>query len=400
MENSINPVEHLRGLRLAGDNIEYGEFPTVTLSPTPPASMGIGVFVLVGIFSLIGSLAFNKGFWVSIGHAISWGFMAAIAYLSLPVLFFFVWLIRRIKNPDAVFINKLSSSQKWLTCSAISFVITTGIDIAVLKIFKWWHSTHPHFHYTAHQIIVGKEFVGGFSVSQFLGVWVLVLIVVGFFLAILFGSQMAPPQVRRHIKNKKHMKSPKIDSEPPFGLWVGESTGWLSSLYHGAGIAPEQQITLGIEDAAQNILILGAIGSGKTTCAMHPLLMQLIDQDCGGLIFDIKGDFQNAVLSIAGDLNREIIIIGGNHNTMNLLAGLTPEVASSFLKSIFTLNSPYQNDTFWLDTAVELCRNTLGILSFVPEHYSLNGLYSYLFDLETRIAIDDKITQQQLKLGR
>ena len=197
---------------------------------------------------------------------------------------------------------------------------------------------------------------------------------------------------------KKHIKSPKIDSEPPFGLWVGESTGWLSSLYHGAGIAPEQQITLGIEDAAQNILILGAIGSGKTTCAMHPLLMQLIDQDCGGLIFDIKGDFQNAVLSIAEALNREIIIIGGNHNTMNLLAGLTPEVASSFLKSIFTLNSPYQNDTFWLDTAVELCRNTLGILSFVPKHYSLNGLYSYLFDLEACIAIDDKITQLQQNL--
>ena len=173
-----------------------------------------------------------------------------------------------------------------------------------------------------------------------------------------------------------------------------ESTGWLASRSHKAGIAPNQQISLALEDACQNILILGGIGSGKTTCAVHPLLIQLLDQNCGGLIFDIKGDFQKAVLIIAenvGNASDNVIVIGPNHCPMNLLAGLTPEIAASFLKSVFMLGSGHRNETFWIDTATELCRNTLGILSFIPKHYSLHGLYNYLFDTETRIAIDDEV---------
>jgi len=139
---------------------------------------------------------------------------------------------------------------------------------------------------------------------------------------------------------------------------------------------------------------LGGIGSGKTTCAVHPLLIQLLDQNCGGLIFDIKGDFQKAVLIIAenvGNASDNVIVIGPNHCPMNLLAGLTPEIAASFLKSVFMLGSGHRNETFWIDTATELCRNTLGILSFIPKHYSLHGLYNYLFDTETRIAIDEEV---------
>jgi len=76
---------------------------------------------------------------------------------------------------------------------------------------------------------------------------------------------------------------------------------------------------------------------------------------------------------------------------MNLLAGLTPEVAASFLKSAFLLSGGAKMDGFWIDTATELCRNTLGVLSFLPEHYSLQGLYSYLFDDEAREALQEPI---------
>jgi len=76
---------------------------------------------------------------------------------------------------------------------------------------------------------------------------------------------------------------------------------------------------------------------------------------------------------------------------MNLLAGLTPEVAASFLKSAFLLNGGTKMDGFWIDTATELCRNTLGVLSFLPEHYTLQGLYSYLFDDEAREALQEPV---------
>src|SRR5690606_18771719 len=65
----------------------------------------------------------------------------------------------------------------------------------------------------------------------------------------------------------------QAEQPSPFRLWIGHATGELAKLSHGASIAPNQHIALSLEDAAHNILVLGGIGSGKTTRAMHPLLM-------------------------------------------------------------------------------------------------------------------------------
>lgn len=182
-----------------------------------------------------------------------------------------------------------------------------------------------------------------------------------------------------------------LTSTPTFNMWLGHSTGTLEERAHQSGLSPNQDIALSLEDAAQNILILGGIGSGKTTRAIHPFLLQLLDQNCGGLIFDIKGDFQKAVQAFAKHTNRSIVVLGPGLAKINLLAGLTPEIAASFLKSTFLLSSKSHGDAFWLDTATELCRNTLGLLSFLPAYYSLQGLYSYLFDTEARLTIDQAI---------
>lgn len=77
---------------------------------------------------------------------------------------------------------------------------------------------------------------------------------------------------------------------------------------------------------------------------------------------------------------------------MNLVAGLTPEVAASFLKSAFLLSSgSAKTDSFWIDTATELCRNTLGLLSFLPHRYTLQSLYAFLFDDQEREEIQSEI---------
>jgi len=148
---------------------------------------------------------------------------------------------------------------------------------------------------------------------------------------------------------------------------------------------------LNTEDAAQNILVLGGIGAGKTTRLMQPVLAQLLDQACGGLLFDVKGDVKKTVIQLAKMTHRQITLIGPNHNQMNLLENLTPEIAASFLKSAFLLSGGMRLDGFWVDTATELCRNTLGLLSFLPKHYTLQGLYGYLFDEETKETIQDEL---------
>ncbi len=95
--------------------------------------------------------------------------------------------------------------------------------------------------------------------------------------------------------------------------------------------------------------------------------------------------------SLAKDANREIIVIGPEKTRMNVISGLTPEVAASFLKSAFLLNQGGSYEAFWVDTATELCKNSLGVLSFVKGKYSLTGLYEYLYDKEERANIEDAI---------
>lgn len=185
------------------------------------------------------------------------------------------------------------------------------------------------------------------------------------------------------------LKEPHTDSN--FRLYLGQSTGRLIKLWHRAGLAANQKVCLNLNDACQNILVLGGIGSGKTTGVMQPLLLQCLDQNCGGLIFDIKGDVKGAVQQMSAITHKELVLVGPGHLHLNLLEGLTPEVAASFLKSAFLLNGKGSVDAFWMDTATELCRNTLGLLSFLPGHYNLQTLYLYLFEEDYQKDFQQKL---------
>ncbi len=176
-----------------------------------------------------------------------------------------------------------------------------------------------------------------------------------------------------------------------FGLLMGQSTGALAKRSHGSGLLPSQKIALSLEDAAHNIVILGGIGSGKTTRMINPLLLQCLQQDCGGLIFDIKGDFHYTVYKFAdalsGDSER-LVRLGIGGQSINLIEGLSPEMAGSFLKSSLLLSGQMRGDnSFFNDTATTLCTNALGILSFLPEKYTLAYLQDYLFNTTAKTRI-------------
>ncbi len=183
-------------------------------------------------------------------------------------------------------------------------------------------------------------------------------------------------------------------------LWIGKSTGCLAKLSHGRGIAPKQNVVFSLRDAAQNILILGGTGSGKTTQAVYPLLLQLADQDCGGLAFNFKGDFYEVVEKAyeAASKKSHVKIIGEGGYAFNLIEGLTPETAATFLKSCLMLGGSQSANAFWIDTAAELCRHVLGILSFIPKRYNLSALYQYLFDPEQRSVLEKEAEEIRVTL--
>jgi len=206
-------------------------------------------------------------------------------------------------------------------------------------------------------------------------------------------QEMTDGVKKLHHKKKQDNQIQKSLLRKDFGLYFGKSTGTFAQLWHSASIAPKQSIMLTAKDAAQNILTLGAIGSGKTTRVMCPLLLQLFEQGCGGLIFDIKGDIKNIAQKFASVTHHKLKIIGVKQNKINLLAGLTPEVAASFLQSSFLLSQGGKLESFWIQTACELCRNSLGVLSYFPKHYNLESLYAYLFDKTFKDEIDGKVFQ-------
>lgn len=217
--------------------------------------------------------------------------------------------------------------------------------------------------------------------------------------AVLFGGGFVSVFVLGLLNARQ--KIPRGSSSPShhFGLYIGTSTGIFGKLSHGAAIRKGQNVVLGLQDAAQNILVLGGIGSGKTTRAVQPLLVQLLDQDSGGLIFDIKGDFKHAAELIANAAGRPLTVIGPEKTKMNLISGLTPEVAASFLKSALLLNSRGSGDPFWIDTAAELCKNSLGVLSFFPKRYSLSELHEYLFDPAIRSGVNEEAQEKMATLA-
>lgn len=220
-------------------------------------------------------------------------------------------------------------------------------------------------------------------------------LVVGAFVvfAISMGSNSSPNRGKR-------LPTVIAEGSLPFTLDLGTSTGKLAKLEHGAAIAAGQSIRLVGDEASQNLVAYGGIGSGKTTRFVNPVVLQALQQDCGMFVCDIKGDYGDTLRELALRANREIETIGLAAKPFNLLAGLTPEVASSFIKSALLLaGNTNAESAIWNEVGTELARNALGVLSFVPEHYTLTGLFNYLFNEAFHKSLEDPVNQVYERLS-
>lgn len=192
------------------------------------------------------------------------------------------------------------------------------------------------------------------------------------------------------------------DDEPaPLRLTVGTSTGKLLALGHGAAIRAGERVHLVGDEASQNILVLGGTGSGKTTRSLNNMCAEAALQDCGILALNVKGDWDLAFREIARRAGRRVEEIGIGATPLNLLDGLSPEIAASYIKSALLLAGNTSGDNaFWNELATELARNVLGVLSFRPQHYTLTGLFNYLFVETFRTGVDDEVNAVYAQLTR
>ena len=109
---------------------------------------------------------------------------------------------------------------------------------------------------------------------------------------------------RLHISHTQFSHSTQNEIKQDLSLFLGKSTNTYNDI-----LIPEKGLY-------QNILITGAIGSGKTSSAMYPITKQLIsyranapNEKLGMLILDVKGNYYSQVLEFSKLYNRQNDVI-------------------------------------------------------------------------------------------
>lgn len=106
---------------------------------------------------------------------------------------------------------------------------------------------------------------------------------------------------------EKHIKSYVSDSASPTNLEIKK----LDQLHLDIGINCDNNLPIIIPERGlfQNILITGTIGTGKTSSAMYPFVEQLISQNIGMLVLDVKGNFHYKLKEMAKKYNKKVTVI-------------------------------------------------------------------------------------------
>ena len=162
-----------------------------------------------------------------------------------------------------------------------------------------------------------------------------------------------------------------ISTIPDFGLFIGKDLN-NNNIY-----IPEKSMY-------QNILIVGSIGSGKTSSAMYPFTKQLIKyksdnskEKLSFLILDVKGNYYSKVLDFAKEFNRvdDVIVIeyGGvfKYNPLDK-PDLKASVLANRLKTIMLLFSPNNTESYWLDKVEQVLESCIVLL-----RAAYNGYFTF-----------------------
>ncbi len=207
------------------------------------------------------------------------------------------------------------------------------------------------------------NYLSHLSSTPFLWLNIRIIFIIFSFISILIlnNSIFNYLKLKEFIFKINSLKINKKNNDASFNIIIGKSDKINTPVF-----IPEKGLY-------QNILITGAIGSGKTSSAMYPITKQLIsfnycNNKMGMLILDVKGNYHSEVLKYAKLFNREndfiTIQIGGKfkYNPLDK-PNLKPLVLANHLKTILLLFSPNNSESYWLDKcetilaeAIKLCR--------------------------------------------
>lgn len=208
------------------------------------------------------------------------------------------------------------------------------------------------------------------------------------------------------LLKKMFPKNSKVSENKKLMLYHSNSK--ILSLFVGKDES-ENLISIPEKGLYQNIFVCGTIGTGKTSSCMYPFTKQLIGylpfdlhRKIGMLILDVKGNFYREVINFAKNSGRLkdvfVIELGGNvfYNPLDK-PNLKPSVLANRLKTILTLFSPNNSESYWLDKveavlteAIKFCRlYNDGYVTFLELHKLITMPSYFVSKLKT---IKEKFT--------
>lgn len=209
-----------------------------------------------------------------------------------------------------------------------------------------------------------------------------------------------------HYAASKHVNSNNRISQDSLNVLIGRSCQSNEDIF-----IPENGLF-------QNILITGAIGSGKTSSAMYPITKQLISYNAnspskklGMLVLDVKGNYIYQVEKYASLYNRKDDIISiqiagkYKYNPLNN-PSLKASVLANRLKTILLLFSPNNTESYWIDKAETVLAEAITLCRLYNNNYvTFRELHNLITDYNyytSKISIlrnnflDDKFNKSQI----
>jgi hypothetical protein len=180
---------------------------------------------------------------------------------------------------------------------------------------------------------------------------------------------------------------PFPESRPAPTLVLGES-----HLARLPGPAPAPTwLTIPQRGLYTGVMILGAVGTGKTSACMYPFIDQLLRwrandpaQKLGGLVLEVKGDFCPQVRQMLRAANREADYLeigldtGVCYNPLH--NDLEPYAVAFALASLINNLFGKSKEPFWQQAYTDLLKFVISLRRITDGYTTLSEVYRYIID--------------------
>lgn len=242
----------------------------------------------------------------------------------------------------------------------VFFFILIFSIINVFLFFSIYLSNNINIFFAVHPFNICYKYPNG---------WKLIknsYIIISFFYYLILANVLYSNLFRKNPKSSSQKNVFTLD--PYFNLKIGLDSS-------------NNNVFLPLKGLFQNILITGTIGTGKTSSAMYPFTEQLISfksnddtEKISMLILDVKGNYHSQVKKYCNEYKRNsdlITIDLKNEIKYNPLdkPDLKPIVLANRLKTILTLFSQNNGESFWLDKVEQILTECIKLCRLYNDNY-------------------------------